>query len=261
VLRRAKRAHGAGANTPYLETALPANALRERLRAVEPWRHEIHFSNGVSTAEFAQGRLFNSDAWSKVRRFERHVPFPRGGQALDVGCNSGYNAAYLAQRHRMSGLGIDVVPGHIEASRAVAEAAGLEGFEFSLEDANTFSRPGCFDLILHLGTLYHLEHPVLALERSFENLVPGGWLCLETQCYGDGDECMYIRNMYSDRTNWFALGPGALTDILEGVGFSEVAEVNSWSDERFEKQRMSRRSYMARRPAVASSSAEGTAAS
>ena len=101
---------------------------------------------------------------------------------LDIGCNIGHNSITAALKYQISAVGIDVVHRYIEVARFLTATAGVS-CEFELASAETFSRPGQFDVVLHFGTLYHLPNPLLSLWRSFENLKLGGYIAIETQVY------------------------------------------------------------------------------
>ena len=84
---------------------------------------------------------------------------------------------------------------------------------------------GTFDLVLFLGVLYHMKHPLLALERVAS--VTAGQLIMQTQvdmlavqrpamAFYPGSE------LGGDPTNWFAPNPPALKAMLELVGFTRV---------------------------------------
>jgi 2-polyprenyl-3-methyl-5-hydroxy-6-metoxy-1,4-benzoquinol methylase len=84
------------------------------------------------------------------------VPFGElaGGRLLAIGYNAGYNSIHAALKYQFSATGVDVIPRHIEAVRFLAALAGAS-CEFDVASAETFSRPGEFDIVLHFGTLYH----------------------------------------------------------------------------------------------------------
>jgi SAM-dependent methyltransferase len=212
-----------------LHSSLEAGVLRERLRTWEPWSHRVDFDNGVSTLECSQRAPFSESPLSKFRYAATAVPFGElaGGRLLDVGCNAGYNSIHAALMYRFRATGVDIVPRHIEAARFLAGLADAS-CEFLLASAETFNRPGEFDVILHFGTLYHLPNPLLSLRTTCDNLRPGGYLALETQVYDhpeDGNICYFMHMQNNDQTNFWALSTSVLTRCLELIGFREVRQL------------------------------------
>jgi 2-polyprenyl-3-methyl-5-hydroxy-6-metoxy-1,4-benzoquinol methylase len=212
-----------------LQSSLEPDALREKLRTWEPWSHRVDFDNGVSTLECARRAPFSESPLRKFRDAAVAVPFGEltGGRLLDIGCNAGYNSIHAALKYRFWVTGVDVIPRHIEAARFLAGLAGAS-CEFQLASAETFSRPGEFDVILHFGTLYHLPNPVLSLRATCDNLRPGGYLALETQVYDhpeDGNICYFMHMQNNDQTNFWALSTSVLTKCLELLGFREIRQL------------------------------------
>ena len=212
-----------------LHTSLSPQALQEKLRLWEPWNHRLDFDNGVSTLNCARLTLFSESPLKKFRDADLAVPFGQlaGGRLLDIGCNAGYNSIHAALKHQFAATGIDVIPRHVEAARFLAGLANAP-CQFELASAETFSRPGEFDVVLHFGTLYHLPNPLLSLQRSFENLKLGGYIALETQVYDhpeDPNICYFMYGQNNDTTNFWALSTPVLKKDLELIGFTDVQEV------------------------------------
>jgi len=213
---------------PTFDTQLPADVLLERLRAYEPWGHRIDFSNGVSTSQLARRVPFSERALQKVDIVSKAIPFEalRGGALLDIGCNSGHNAVHAAAHLGLRVTGLDVSPRHMAVSKLLAEMAGVQDrCEFLLADAETFLRPGAYDVVLHFGTLYHLPNPLLALKTSCGNLKPGGWLALETQTYDNPDDpnlCSFIHMSNNDKSNFWAISEHVLARYMTFIGFTDI---------------------------------------
>lgn len=215
--------------TPFFRTSQPPEELRAQLKAWEPWSVRIDFENGVSTSEFVHRKPFSAHPLSKFRLAEKAIPFPdlAGGRLLDIGCNAGYNSLYAGTKYRLRPVGIDVNSRHIEVSKFLAGLASVEG-EFLLGDAEEFVRPGEFDVVLHFGTLYHLQNPLRALKTSFLNLRAGGYLALETQVYDHPDDaniCYFMHMQNNDPTNFWALSTHVLETALHLLGYSDVSVV------------------------------------
>lgn len=86
-------------------------------------------------------------------------------------------------------------------------------------------RVGTFDLVLFLGVLYHMRHPLLALERAFS--VTRKLLILES--YVDMLECERPAaafypggEVHKDPSNWFGPNPRMIAAMLKEVGFRKV---------------------------------------
>jgi len=211
---------------PTFETDLPADELRERLRAYEPWGHRIDFSNGVSTNQLARRTPFAENTLEKLHVVAQAIPFEqlRGGALLDVGCNAGYNALHAATQWDMRVTGVDFSARLIEVSNLLARMAGKQ-VEFLVGNAETFSRPKAFDVVLHFGTLYHLPNPLLALQTTYANLKPGGWLAMETQTYDhpwNPNLCCFMHMHNNDKTNFWAISEHVLQRYLAFLGFVDV---------------------------------------
>lgn len=89
---------------------------------------------------------------------------------------------------------------------------------------------GTFDLVIFLGVLYHLRHPLLALEKVAG--VTSGCLILETEVdlVGLRRPAMAFypgTELNHDPTNWWAPNPSALEGMLKDVGFSRVETVTA----------------------------------
>ena len=101
--------------------------------------------------------------------------------------------------------------------------------EFELAHAEEFIRRDEFDVILNLGTVYHLPSPLAGLRAAWENLRPGGWLCLEAQTYDNPSDtrlCYWLHGLNNDPSNFFALSTQTIREALELIGFDEITEVH-----------------------------------
>ena len=89
-------------------------------------------------------------------------------------------------------------------------------------------RIGTFDVVFFLGVLYHLRHPLLALERVAS--VTRSLLIVETVVdmagIGRPAAAFYpTRELNNDPTNWWAPNVAALHGMLGDVGFDHVHTV------------------------------------
>ena len=145
-----------------------AEAVRARAAELGPWFHNLDL-RGVRTAP--DHFLFDFPA-VKWASFRDHVPADLSGRTvLDIGCNGGFYSLEMKRRGAARVLAIDHDPHYLAQARFAAEVEGLE-IEFrqlSVYDVGALGER--FDVVLFLGVLYHLRHPLLALDPIF-NCVP-----------------------------------------------------------------------------------------
>ena len=88
---------------------------------------------------------------------------------------------------------------------------------------------GVFDVVLFLGVLYHLKHPLLALERVHS--VTGDLLILETHAERRPSRrpAMVLypgAELADDPTNWWGPNIAAVEAMLRTVGFRRIRVVS-----------------------------------
>ena len=158
-----------------------------------------------------------------------------GRTVLDIGCWDGIFSFECERRG---------------AERVVAadlwENVGRGAFDFAREElgskvepleCDVYDLPGVlggerFDLVLFLGVLYHLRHPLLGLEKVAACTKPGGMAVIETVI--DFESMMERRplmafypgrEMNDDPTSWWAPNPAGLAMMLGAAGFAQMASV------------------------------------
>jgi tRNA (mo5U34)-methyltransferase len=128
-----------------------------------PWFHNLHLPDGRETAPDHPLGDFPAFKW---REIGPHVPRDlTGWTALDIGCNAGFYSFELARRGaHVTGLELD--EHYLRQAHWAAERYGLEdavelrqGSVYDLVDSGEQ-----WDLVLFMGVLYHLRHPLLALD-------------------------------------------------------------------------------------------------
>jgi cyclopropane fatty-acyl-phospholipid synthase-like methyltransferase len=101
------------------------------------------------------------------------------GRALDLGCGTGTNVIYLAQRGWQA-TGVDFVRGAIRQARRKAHQAGLQ-VDFYQSDVTRLSGiHGPFDLILDMGCFHSLtpQGKTAYMQNLASLLAPGGTFLL-----------------------------------------------------------------------------------
>lgn len=100
--------------------------------------------------------------------------------------------------------------------------------DFASMDLRTLNGP--FDVVLYLGTLYHMADPIGSLRRLYEVTAPGGLAIIETHAVMiDGYEEIPLCETYgplnplnNDSSNWWGPNALALKNLLLVSGFSNV---------------------------------------
>jgi tRNA (mo5U34)-methyltransferase len=223
--------------------------LRFEVERLAPWFHNIELG-GVNTAP---DHFLGDYPRFKFERFAHVLPEDMTGRTvLDIGCNAGFYAIEMKRRGASRVVGIDSDERYLAQARLAAGALGFEGIEFRNLDVYDVARLGeRFDLVIFMGVLYHLRHPLLALDLIREH-VAGDLLLFQTMQRGDDaidnvpedhpfhlpgtfDEPLYFREpgypkmhfierQYSgDWTNWWAPNRAASQAMLRAAGFAILA--------------------------------------
>ena len=141
--------------------------IEARVRELSPWFHDLDL-DGVRTAP---DHFLGDYPRAKWQRFAHALPADlRGRTVLDVGCNAGFHAIELKRRGADRVVGIDTDPRYLAQAAFAAEIAGvaIELRELSVYDVARLGER--FDVVLFLGVLYHLRHPLLALDLLHEHV-------------------------------------------------------------------------------------------
>jgi tRNA (mo5U34)-methyltransferase len=216
--------------------------IRQRVRELAPWFHNMDL-NGVLTAPDHFLGNYPHVHWEA---FRDEVPWDlRGRTVLDVGCNAGFFALEMKQRGADRVVGIDSDPRYLAQARLAADVAGLEIElrEMAVYDVAALGER--FDLVLFLGVLYHLRHPLLALDLLHEHVV-GDLLLCQSMLRGsaaaaalDDDypfsdrqvferpefpRLHFVEHRYAgDPSNWWIPNRAGLEAMLRSAGFRVIA--------------------------------------
>jgi len=209
-----------------------------RARALGPWFHNMELK-GVATAPEHFLGDFPRVKW---QRFQHSIPADlRGRTVLDIGCNAGFYALEMKRRGADRVLGIDFDPDYLAQARFAAEVEGLdvEFQELSVYDVGRLGQR--FDIVFFIGVLYHLRHPLLALDLIWEH-VAGDLLVFQSLQRGSDaiaevapdyafwdaahfdapgyPKLHFIEHSYSgDNTNWWAPNHACSAAMLRAAGF------------------------------------------
>jgi tRNA (mo5U34)-methyltransferase len=140
--------------------------VERRVRDLGQWFHNMDIG-GVQTAPDHFLGDYPSNKWS---RFAASIPSDLGGQTvLDIGCNGGFYSIAMKQRGAARVVAIDHDENYLRQARFAAEAcdASIEFHRMSVYDVAALRER--FDIVLFMGVLYHLRHPLLALDLIHEH--------------------------------------------------------------------------------------------
>ena len=162
--------------------------LRRRVAALPYWYHRIELPGGVVTPGWAP---LHADAY-------RLPDDLTGKRVLDVGAWDGYWSFQALRRGARQVVAIDDFSDLLdrlqrEHRRAwepfdlCREALGYDPQRCQRQELSVYEvaedRLGRFDVIFFFGTLYHLRHPLLALDRLAA--VCDGEICVESAILDD----------------------------------------------------------------------------
>lgn len=219
-----------------------AEEIARRAAALGPWFHNIDLG-GVRTAP---GHFLGDYPAVKWRSFAHAIPQDLTGlSVLDIGCNGGFYSIEMKRRGAARVLGIDSDPNYLAQARFAAEVTGQE-IEFrrlSVYDVGAIGER--FDIVLFMGVLYHLRHPLLALDLIHEHVardrlvfqsmqrgaaevsVPAeDYDFFETALFDDPawPKLHFIERRYAhDQTNWWVPNRACAEAMLRSAGFA-IAE-------------------------------------
>lgn len=205
---------------------MPGDDPRSRVGGVR-WYHTIDLGQGLVTAgvDDSPYRLARLDLPSSLA----------GRSVLDIGAWDGFFSFEAERRGAARVLAADWYSWHgpgwgtkagFELARTIL-GSRVEDVDIDVMDLSP-ERVGTFDVVLFLGVLYHLPHPLLALERIAS--VTRGLLILETvvDLIGIRRPAMAFypeRQLNNDPTNWWGPNAPAVDAMLRAVGFSSARAV------------------------------------
>jgi tRNA (mo5U34)-methyltransferase len=217
--------------------------IARRVRELGDWFQNIDLL-GVPTAPAHFLGDFPAVKW---KRFAHLLPQDMAGKSvLDIGCNAGFHAIEMKRRGASRVLGIDFGDYYLDQARFAAEVLGYPDIEFrkmSVYDVGALQEK--FDLVIFMGFVYHLRHPLLALDLIHEH-VAGDLLLFQSLQRGGSEieplqddydfwetevfdrptwpKLHFVERKYShDETNWWIPNAAASAAMLRSAGFQVMA--------------------------------------
>ncbi len=217
--------------------------VSRQIAELAPWFHDLHLPSGHRTAPDHPLGDFPAFKW---RQIAPHVAEDlSGARALDIGCNAGFYAFELAARGAEV-LALDIDEHYLRQARWAARHLDPRG-RIEFRQGSVYDLAGVaarFDLVLFLGVLYHLRHPLLALDLVSERV--GDRLILQTLTMpGEapiappGDLPIHARSalarpgwpraafiersLAGDPTNWWAPDDACVQAMVRSAGLRVIA--------------------------------------
>ena len=213
--------------------------LQERIEALGPWFHNLRL-NGIQTAP---EHFLGDYPAVKFAAFRHTIPEDLTGKSvLDIGCNAGFYSLEMKRRGASRVVGIDSDKRYLTQARLAAEVLrfDIEFRQLSIWDIALLHEK--FDLVIFMGVLYHLRHPLLALDLVHEHVARDQMLFQSMQRgsrdiiplnpdYDFNDRAPFnspgypkmhfVEQRYShDETNWWIPNRACVEAMLRSSGFS-----------------------------------------
>jgi tRNA (mo5U34)-methyltransferase len=232
------------ANVPQRERRQYTRAeIEQGVRSLGDWFHNLDLF-GVRTAP---AHFLGDFPAAKFKRFAHVLPQDLTGKSvLDIGCNAGFFSFEMKRRGASRVVAIDFDDYCLNQARFAAEVQGFDDIDFrkmSVYDVGALREK--FDLVLFMGLIYHLRHPLLALDLIHEHVAKDLLVYQSLQrgspemepLQDDYDfwqtdifekpgypKLHFIEKKYShDETNWWAPNAACSAAMLRSSGFQIVA--------------------------------------
>jgi tRNA (mo5U34)-methyltransferase len=220
------------------------SSLQERVADLGPWFHNLRLCDQqqeIQTAPHHSLGDFPANFW---QFFKQAVPDDlQGKSVLDIGCNAGFYSFEMKRRGASRVLGVDHDPVYLNQARFASQQLGLD-VEFVRGDVYDIDRlvsNEAFDFVVFMGVLYHLRHPLYALEKVarlvrgkllFQTMERGGWEVAdfaddfpftERDVFFDDrfPRLYFVERRYAgDETNWWIPNPACTRAMLRSCGLS-----------------------------------------
>jgi tRNA (mo5U34)-methyltransferase len=222
--------------------SLSPERIRERVTELGDWFHNLNLG-GVQTAP---DHFLGDYPAVKWQRFADAIPQDLAGRSvLDIGCNGGFYSIEMKRRGATRVVGVDSDARYLAQARFAAE---VQGADIEFREMSVYELPSLgetFDIVLFMGVLYHLRHPLLALDilhehvcrdmLVFQSMLRGSadpshakpdYLFWESDQFADDSypRMYFVEHKYAgDPTNWWIPNRACAEAMLRSAGFAIVA--------------------------------------
>lgn len=212
--------------------------IEKSIEKLGKWFHNMDL-NGIKTAP---DHFLGDYPNIKYQKFAHAIPEDLSGKTvLDIGCNAGFYSIEMKRRGAARVVAVDSDDRYLDQAKFAAKVLGVE-IEFHLMSIYDIASLGeKFDIVIFMGVLYHLRHPLLALDLLYEHVV-NDVLIFQSMLRGSneidplqkdydfwqeeifrrpGFPCMFfIEHHYAqDPTNWWIPNRAGIEAMLRSAGF------------------------------------------
>lgn len=224
-----------------MQRHLTTARIEAEVRALGEWFHNMDLAGVVTAPDHPLGD-YPRLKWS---RFSHAIPKDlRGKSVLDIGCNGGFYSIEMKRRGAARVVGIDHDPRYLAQAKLAAEVCDMDIELHQMSVYRVAELGERFDIVLFMGVLYHLRHPLLALDLLREHVV-GDTMVFQSMLRGSSeafdvakdysfaetaifDEHAYPKMHFvehefaGDETNWWIPNRACAEAMLRSAGFSVV---------------------------------------
>lgn len=220
---------------------LSLEEVQEEINKQKLWRHRIPVGHDIVTP----GRENN---WVDIEilRFSD----ADGERVLDIGASDGFFSFYHEARGASEVIALDNFRStpFCGNDTGIVIASRLRNSNVKLVNKSLYNldpeSDGMFDRILLLNVLYHLKHPIYALEKILSVCNPGAVLYLKSYIIDHrtkldkwlnkpekpGCEFYPENELNNDPSNWFGPNIACVAAWLKSAGFCEIKFLGKQAD-------------------------------
>jgi tRNA (mo5U34)-methyltransferase len=209
-----------------------ADWLRAQIEKEPYWFHRIELASDLVTPGWSDPKT------DKLPYFG--LPDDMSGmRVLDVGCAEGFFSFEAERRRAREVLAIDSFPDSVRRFNVCRNALDSKATAYLTNVYDLSARSfGTFDLVMFFGVIYHLRHPLLALEKIYN--ICTGTLLLQTADFEDpalgsiAASKFYPFGVRSGPTDKPSFDPtvfwipnaACVRDMLRHVGFTDIEQLS-----------------------------------
>ena len=182
------------------------------------WYHHIKINNEITTTGFKK----ETSTQNKILSVLENIDF-KGKRVLDIGCRDGLFSFYAEKRGASEVIAIDN-----DLSKGATEflipyfKSKVKMYLKNIYDLK-ISDFGDFDIVIFVGTLYHLRYPFYSLKIAKDVLKNEGSIIIETGVYLDENKrailyCPIEGDSEFEKTSCTFFNVKGLKDSLKSMG-------------------------------------------